>query len=356
MKINNTFKLIIAIVVSELAGIIGSIFTTPSIPIWYAGIAKPALNPPAWVFGPVWTTLFALMGIAAFLIWKKGLDRRDVKIALGIFIGQLVLNALWSIVFFGLHNPCWAFVEIIFLWLAILATIIVFAKISKPVVWLLVPYILWVSFAGYLNYSIWQLSTNKPGQIACTEEAKLCPDGSAVGRIGPNCEFALCPRINSLFSETEARVIAEKSCIKGGETLVGGVYNENSKTWWYDANLNSTREGCNPACVVSEETKTAEINWRCTGLIVPKGSVEAIQKLFTEKYPKYAKTITVSVNQETQDYARGSVTFEAGAPGGIFLAAKIDGKWQIVFDGNGAISCNLSKYGFPNEMLVDCAE
>lgn len=100
----------------------------------------------------------------------------------------------------------------------------------------------------------------------CTEEAKLCPDGSAVGRIGLNCEFAPCPKINSMLSESEARAIAEKSCIKGGESLSAGIYNENSKTWWYDANLNSTHEGCNPACVVSEETKTSEINWRCTGL------------------------------------------------------------------------------------------
>ncbi len=155
---SNTLKLIIVIVVSELAGIIGSVFTAPSITGWYAGIVKPVLNPPAWVFGPVWTTLFALMGIAAFLVWKKGLDHKDVKIALGIFIGQLVLNALWSIIFFGLHSLGGAFVEIVFLWLAILATIIAFAKISRPAAWLLLPYILWVSFAGYLNYSIWVLN------------------------------------------------------------------------------------------------------------------------------------------------------------------------------------------------------
>ena len=158
MKISNFLKLIIAIVFCELAGIIGSVFTTPSIEGWYAGIIKPSLNPPAWVFGPVWTTLFALMGIAAFLIWKKGLDHRDVRIALGIFIVQLVLNTFWSIIFFGLHSLGGAFIEIIFLWLAILATIIVFAKISKPAAWLLVPYILWVSFAAYLNYAIWTLN------------------------------------------------------------------------------------------------------------------------------------------------------------------------------------------------------
>ncbi len=158
MKLNNIFKLIIAIVVSELAGIIGSVFTAPSIASWYARIIKPALNPPAWVFGPVWTALFVLMGIAAFLVWKKGLDRKDVKIALGIFVAQLALNTLWSIIFFSLHSPGGALFEIVFLWLAILTTIVAFYKISKPAAWLLVPYILWVSFASYLNFTIWWLN------------------------------------------------------------------------------------------------------------------------------------------------------------------------------------------------------
>jgi tryptophan-rich sensory protein len=158
MRINNFFKLVIAVVVCELAGIIGSVFTMPSIPNWYAGLAKPALNPPAWVFGPVWTTLFVLMGISAFLIWKRGLKRKDIKIALGIFVGQLALNTLWSIIFFGLHNPAGAFVDIVFLWFTILATIVVFSRISKSAAWLLVPYILWVGFAAYLNYAIWMLN------------------------------------------------------------------------------------------------------------------------------------------------------------------------------------------------------
>lgn len=158
MEIQNFFKLIIAIVISESAGFIGSFFTTPSVAGWYTELMKPALNPPSWIFGPVWTTLFALMGIAAFLVWKRGMDRKDVRIALSIFIGQLVLNTLWSIIFFGLHSPGGALVEIVFLWLAILATIIAFAKISKPAAWLLLPYILWVTFAVYLNYSIWMLN------------------------------------------------------------------------------------------------------------------------------------------------------------------------------------------------------
>lgn len=155
---SNTFKLLISIVTAELAGIIGSVFTAPSIADWYGELVKPAINPPSWVFGPVWTTLFALMGIAAFLVWKKGLERRDVKIALGIFIGQLMLNTLWSIVFFGLQNPGGALIEIGLLWSAILATIIAFARISKPAAWLLLPYILWVSFAMYLNYALWTLN------------------------------------------------------------------------------------------------------------------------------------------------------------------------------------------------------
>ncbi len=160
----NFFRLVIAVAVSELAGFIGAIFTTPAIPGWYANLAKPALNPPSWVFGPVWTTLYALMGIAAFLVWSSyakasdGQEKETIKISFFIFGGQLVLNTFWSIIFFGLQNPGAALVEIIALWLAIVATIISFAKISKPAAWLLVPYILWVSFAVYLNYSIWHLN------------------------------------------------------------------------------------------------------------------------------------------------------------------------------------------------------
>lgn len=158
MKTSGLLKLVAAIVVSELAGVVGSLFTTPSVASWYPTLVKPAFNPPAWVFGPIWTTLFALMGIAAYLVWKRGLNRKDVKIALVIFIGQLVLNTLWSIIFFSWHSPGGAFAEVILLWLAILATIITFARVSKPAAWLLAPYILWVSFAAYLNYAIWALN------------------------------------------------------------------------------------------------------------------------------------------------------------------------------------------------------
>jgi benzodiazapine receptor len=154
----NTFRFVAAIGVPLLAGGIGSLFTASALDSWYVTLAKPALNPPAWVFGPVWTTLFVLMGIAAFLVWKKVPDDRRGRMALALFGLQLVLNVLWSVLFFGLRSPGAAFIEIVILWGAILATIVAFARVSKPAAWLLLPYILWVSFAGYLNYSIYILN------------------------------------------------------------------------------------------------------------------------------------------------------------------------------------------------------
>lgn len=158
MKTSDIVKLVAAIGLSLSAGAIGSIFTAPSIPTWYATLVQPALKPPAWIFAPVWTTLYILMGVAAFLVWRLGWERREVRAALGIFIGQLALNALWSILFFGLHAPGTAFFEIVLLWLAIAATIIAFARASRKAAYLLVPYLLWVSFATYLNCAIWLLN------------------------------------------------------------------------------------------------------------------------------------------------------------------------------------------------------
>jgi len=151
-------KFVVSVLVCQAAGLIGSVFTAPSIATWYAGIAKPAFNPPNWVFAPVWTTLFFLMGVSLYLIWEKGLESRDARLAVSVFGAQLVLNIIWSVLFFGLQNPFLAFLEIIALWIAILASIIVFHRISKTAAYLLVPYILWVSFAAFLNYNIWILS------------------------------------------------------------------------------------------------------------------------------------------------------------------------------------------------------
>lgn len=202
--------------------------------------------------------------------------------------------------------------------------------------------------------------TNDDIYTTCTEEAKICPDGSTVVRSGPKCEFAVCPgEKNSTggnkMTEMEARKIAEKSCIKGGEALGPGTYNEITRTWWFDANLNATKPGCNPACVVSEETKSAEINWRCTGLISPESTIDTIRILLEKKYPENAGTISVNISKETAEHARGSVSFAEGMAGGNWLAAKVNGEWQLVFDGNGQIPCSLSSYGFPADMLNDCA-
>lgn len=147
-------KLVLSVAICEGVGILGSIFTISSISLWYATLNKPFFTPPNWLFGPAWTTLYFLMGISLFLVWKKGLKKKEVREALVIFDIQLILNFLWSIIFFRFQNPLLAFIEIIILWAVILLTISKFKKISKLAAYLLIPYILWVSFAAILNLSI----------------------------------------------------------------------------------------------------------------------------------------------------------------------------------------------------------
>ncbi len=154
MKSIDLVKLIISILVCQLAGLIGSIFTGPSITTWYATLTKPAFSPPNWLFAPVWTILYLLMGIAAFLIWRKGFDHSHIKKALTLFAVQLILNILWSPAFFGLRSPIFGLIVIIALWFTILLTIRIFLKLSMIAGFLLIPYILWVSFAAILNFSI----------------------------------------------------------------------------------------------------------------------------------------------------------------------------------------------------------
>jgi benzodiazapine receptor len=151
-------KLLISIAVCQLAGFIGSLFTTPAIPNWYASLNKPSFTPPNWLFSPVWISLYFLMGISLFIVWHVGFKEQNVKIAIAIFAIQLILNSLWSVVFFGSKSPLGGFIVIIFLWIAILATIISFFKISKAAGILLTPYILWVSFAAVLNFFLFWLN------------------------------------------------------------------------------------------------------------------------------------------------------------------------------------------------------
>jgi len=151
-------RFVISIGICLAAGAIGSIFTIPSIPTWYASLQKPFFTPPSWLFGPAWAALFALMGIALYFVLENGFEKKETRIAAGIFGFQFLLNILWSGLFFGLHSPMLAFFGIIALWLSILATIIAFHRISKKAAWLLIPYICWVSFAAALNFAMFALN------------------------------------------------------------------------------------------------------------------------------------------------------------------------------------------------------
>lgn len=156
MSLPSIIRLITSIVICQLAGVIGSLFTSPAIPGWYASLTKPAFNPPSWLFGPVWITLYLLMGIALFLVWQKGISKTHLGMI--FFIAQLLLNALWSYLFFGLQNPFIALIEIAFLLAFIILTIVYFWSVSRPASILLIPYALWVAFASVLNFSIWWLN------------------------------------------------------------------------------------------------------------------------------------------------------------------------------------------------------
>lgn len=154
---NKLGSFVLAIIFCQLAGLIGTIFTFEAIPTWYATLNKPFFSPPNWIFGPVWTILYTLMGISLWLIWqsKKNEQRRK---ALQVFGVQLLLNSLWSIIFFGLKNPLVAFIEILIMWGAIFLTIRYFSRLSQLAAWLLIPYLLWVSFATLLNGAIFVLN------------------------------------------------------------------------------------------------------------------------------------------------------------------------------------------------------
>lgn len=154
----NSLKFAASILMCLLIGVIGSVPTLSSIPTWYSHLVKPTFNPPNYLFGPVWSVLYILMGISFYIIWKKGFKSKKTKQAMTLFFTQLILNAIWSPVFFGYKNILLALIVIVFLWLFILRTILAFAKIDKLAGYLLYPYFAWVSFASILNFSIWILN------------------------------------------------------------------------------------------------------------------------------------------------------------------------------------------------------
>jgi len=154
----NLKRLIISLVLPQVAGIIGSIFTTTAISTWYAPLLKASFSPPNWIFGPVWFLLYVLMGISIYLIWQEIEKNERAKSAIIFFGIHLIFNTTWSIVFFGLHKPGLALVNILIIWLFIILLMVKFWYIKKWSTYLLVPYLLWVSFAGVLNYFIWFLN------------------------------------------------------------------------------------------------------------------------------------------------------------------------------------------------------
>ncbi len=157
MKPSNILPLIVSIAIPLALGGIAGVVTTDNISGWYSTINKPSFNPPNSIFGPVWTGLYLLMGIAMFIVWKSSSDgiRSNTTQIYGV---QLILNFAWSFMFFYFHRPDWAFVNIVLLWLAIVYTIFTFYKVRKVAAYLLIPYILWVSFASVLNAAIWKLN------------------------------------------------------------------------------------------------------------------------------------------------------------------------------------------------------
>ena len=151
------FSLAVFLVACLSAGFLGSFFTATSVNSWYAGLEKPTFTPPNWLFAPIWTTLYVLMGISGWLVWRKRKES-DIRFALTLFTIQLLLNSLWSLIFFGLRLPGWAFLEIMILWLAIALYSAFAVRISKAASLLFLPYLVWVGFAAVLNYALWALN------------------------------------------------------------------------------------------------------------------------------------------------------------------------------------------------------
>ena len=150
--------LVVAILICFAAAGLGSLVTTPQIPNWYADLAKPAWTPPGWIFGPVWTVLYILMGVAAWRIWYR-FRWRGARVPLTLFGIQLVLNALWTPAFFGLQSPLLGLVVILLLWAVLTATTIAYGRSDRPAGLMLLPYLAWVSFATILNFELWRLNS-----------------------------------------------------------------------------------------------------------------------------------------------------------------------------------------------------
>ncbi len=158
MNQKSIVRLVISIALPLAVGGVASFFTASSVQSWFVTLNKPSFNPPSWLFAPVWTTLYILMGIAFFLVWESKANELIKKRAMKVYFMQLFFNFTWSFVFFYAQQPGWAVVNIVLLWLLISITIFWFSRISKIAAWFMLPYILWVTFATALNYAIWRLN------------------------------------------------------------------------------------------------------------------------------------------------------------------------------------------------------
>jgi translocator protein len=158
MKRREFYALLTSLGITYMAAIIGNIGTMRGLDQWYRNLEKPGFNPPDYVFGPVWTLLYTTMGIAAFLVYEQGWNKQQVRTALTFYLVQLGLNALWPIAFFGLRSTILGLINIVLLWAAIMVTIGWFYTVSKKSAFLMIPYILWVTFAMILNFSLWNLN------------------------------------------------------------------------------------------------------------------------------------------------------------------------------------------------------
>lgn len=157
-NLSSPLKLVIAILACEVIGFTSGLIGSAAMNTWFDNLQKPSWNPPAYLFAPVWTTLYALMGIAFWLIWKNESPEANKRSAYSVFALQLLLNFGWSIIFFRFQAPFFALIEILLLLAMILLTAYHFSKISKIAAYLLIPYVLWVSFASFLNYTLWSLN------------------------------------------------------------------------------------------------------------------------------------------------------------------------------------------------------
>ena len=155
LQIQSFPKLAAAILFCIIVGSIGSLVTITGPGSWYASLQKPFFAPPNWVFAPVWITLFVLMGIALYLVWQSGTEKRDVRIALGIFCVQFFFNVIWSFLFFGLKSPLLGFIDILILWVMIVVTLWAFYLVKKSAAYFLIPYIAWVTLAAALNGAVY---------------------------------------------------------------------------------------------------------------------------------------------------------------------------------------------------------